>query len=109
MNKKIFTPMKAWLKGGLIVAVIGFILYLLNYIIGIAFHRYPIRLIIIYPSYPLLSFFRLLLSEIWFHAPTIVIEIVDILSVIVTYFIIGSVVGFIIGKIKSKKRVELLS
>lgn len=94
--------MKAWLKGGLIGAGIGFIIYFINLIKCTYYNEFsPL------PVYcQFLNKFTVLIHRL---PPTHVLfnhyaPFLSLISTVLIYFIIGLVIGFIVSKIRRNKR-----
>lgn len=92
--------MKAWLKGGLIGLIIGFILLI------------PVVFVTIPPSgrsvssIGMVGFYLTIPSVYLVYFLLIGVGIVAVISIslLLNWFLIGAIIGLIIGKIKSKKR-----
>ncbi len=102
--------MKAWLKGGLIAGGVGFFLGLIS--VGLLFLNRPINFlanIMVVITYPLLYLFKLIFELIGLELgndPGVLLLVGPILivSILTEFFIIGGLIGWIIGKIKSRKQ-----
>ena len=92
--------MKSWLKGGLIGGCIYALIAILDYLFKISSY-FPLRWIH-YTSLPFLSLcLKLLTWELKGYFCTIVMPI---LSNLIIGFLVGSLIGYIIQKIKSRKQ-----
>ncbi len=95
--------MKAWLKGGLIVAGINLVLIILAFIVPSP--AFSLDKSILEPNFgiilivPSILIFEGLKEIVYFKANTF-ISLVVIPTIV--YFLIGALIGWIIGKIKKK-------
>jgi len=93
--------MKSWLKGGLIGLIILLIIVLIDFSAGCKFGRNigeGCGILLMLASFPLFSLTKNLFSAgySWYFGTIMLTGIL--------YFIIGAIIGFIIGKIKEKKK-----
>jgi len=84
--------MKTWIKGGLIGAVLFILLFIISIPLSGGYYG-------MYLALPIITLLRLLTGNFEFNSGEMVILIISSVSF---YFIIGAIIGLIVGKIKSK-------
>jgi predicted cobalt transporter CbtA len=99
--------MKPWLKGGLIGAIIGLILYLFVFTAGFGIFSWAgdgamVFLVLVYPA---LILWVLTVQKAY---GTVTYERYEhaflLISNIIIWFVIGAIVGWVVGRIKSRKQ-----
>jgi hypothetical protein len=103
--------MKAWLKWGLIVSLIGIILFFILFLISgyeniLWITHFPFVIYNTAFNYEVMSYFGG--PRFWSNmTPSGFIHfIIGLLISIVLYFIVGAIIGLIVGKIRSRKQVK---
>tara|TARA_Y100000034_G_scaffold88621_1_gene106386 strand:+ start:219 stop:533 length:315 start_codon:yes stop_codon:yes gene_type:complete len=91
--------MKAWLKGGLIGAIIAFVLLISLWIIAIQSQKcFMLPRSLLFPLFtgcsPSMDIYSILISIIYFLIPMVI------------FYLLGALIGWIIGKIKAKKQID---
>lgn len=105
-DRKKFFFMKSWLNGGVIGVLVGFSLFLASilldgnlYFFDVLTFWFPFLLILVFNALGLCSK-EICNSEGFFNPPLWF----QIIGVLLSYGIIGALIGWIVGKIKSKRR-----
>ncbi|MBU2104672.1 MAG: hypothetical protein KKF67_02775 [Nanoarchaeota archaeon] len=96
--------MKSWLKGGLILDIIYFVLVFLGLILG------PLH-----PGIFIVFILAISIPGMWvtIFAPTSFYSDgfgwIFAIGSLITYFLIGALIGWLVGKIKSRKQTQINS
>ncbi len=96
----------AWVKGGIIADLIFIILGII--LLPFSIDSFPYSVYLLLPGFYLLSFLKLISESSFLLSSENILKnlFLPMILSLITYFLIGAIIGFIISKIKSHNEVQ---